>query len=293
MEKFGNRLRLKVCKSYLYTQLQRVIQTLGILCFALLLGSEAAFAGRLTERLASFPQWDKPSVQTAKGDLVYPAWMAGSWNVTSTLIDAVAPLAPDIVSPGFASNRQNLHQSVSFSVKFIEEGRLKSLLPFATSVTRSQIIADRAFNGLSLARATLGDRNVLAVKVDPHSPNRQITLLKGDRQLVSIVSGRTTETPKERQFITTEVFKQFFRDADARPYFNEVESTTAYHYLEQSQPTIAADQVTAVYLSPQDPNYFTAGSRPVALYRYRLEFTPIDVAIDLTKTPNKENLSAD
>jgi hypothetical protein len=38
--------------------------------------------------------------------------------------------------------------------------------------------------------------------------------------------------------------------------------------------TRAANQVTAIYLSPQDPDYFAAGGRPVGLYRYRLEFFP-------------------
>lgn len=60
-----------------------------------------------------------------------------------------------------------------------------------------------------------------------------------------------------------------------------MESTTAYRLLSSQNPAknlnnqnpiIEADQVTAVYLSPQDPNYFKAGSRPVALYRYKLEF---------------------
>ena len=33
---------------------------------------------------------------------------------------------------------------------------------------------------------------------------------------------------------------------------------------------IEAEQITAIYLSPQDPDYFTAAGRPVALYRYEL-----------------------
>ena len=37
---------------------------------------------------------------------------------------------------------------------------------------------------------------------------------------------------------------------------------------------VEADQVTAIYLSPKDPDYFTAGGHPVALYRYRLELLP-------------------
>ena len=260
--------------------------------FTLLFWTGEAAAGPLAERLASFPNWDKPSVQQAEGDLVYPDWMTGNWNVTSTLVDLVAPFAP-IVTPGFESNRQYLNQPVTFQVRFIEKAvnrrRLK-IWEWDSAVVRREekgiqlssphlpippsphlsIVADRAFNGLSLARAYLGDRSVLAVKVDPDSPNRQITLLRGDRQLVSVVTGRATETPDTDQFITTEVFQQQFRGT-TRPYFNQVESTTAYqHHL--SVTAIEADQVTAVYLSSQDPDYFTAGSRPVALYRYRLEF---------------------
>ncbi|MEH2356243.1 DUF6816 family protein, partial [Nostoc sp.] len=135
------------------------------------------------------------------------------------------------------------------------------------------LVADRAFNSLNLARAYLGDEAVLLVKVDPDSPNRQITFLRSSRQLVSIVTARATETTPDGKFITTEVFQQLFKGGSV-PYLNSVESTTAYHKLPTSNPAIEADQVTAVYLSPQDPDYFKAGSRPVALYRYRLEFFP-------------------
>lgn len=227
-----------------------------------------AQAGQLSDRLADFPRWQKLAVQVAQGDLVYPEWMAGSWQVKSTLVDLAAPLAPDIVTPGFESNRRTLNVPVSFTVRFLQE-RLPT-----SGLMRSQpvVVADRAFNGLNLARAYL-DRSVVAVKVDPKSPNKQITLLKGDRALVSLITGRATETPQADKFVAAEVFQQLFKGG--QPYFNEVESATAYQYL--SDRTIVADQVTAVYLSPQDPQYFQANSRPVALYRYRLEFSPVDV----------------
>nr|WP_236721314.1 hypothetical protein [Trichormus sp. NMC-1] len=241
----------------------------------LLLGNSEAKAGELAERLANFPQWEKlTSVKPAEGDLVYPDWMAGNWQVTSTLVDLAAPLAPDIITPGFEGNRRQLNQPVSFLVRFIKVKPQVSgskLIPKIDN--KNQIlVADRVFNSLNLSRAYLGNEAVLSVKVDPESPNRQITFLQNERQLVSIVTARATETPSN-QFITTEVFQQLFKGG-SRPYFNTVESTTAYHQLPASNPAIEADQVTAVYLSPQDPDYFTAGSRPVALYRYRLEFFP-------------------
>ncbi|MEM0981619.1 MAG: DUF6816 family protein, partial [Cyanobacteria bacterium P01_H01_bin.58] len=143
-------------------------------------------------------------------------------------------------------------------------------------LAQEEVVADRAFNGLSLAQAYLGADAIKAVKVDPQNPNRQLTILRGDRQLESTVLSRATESPAEDRFITTEVFQQVFRGTN-QPYLNEVETTTAYHRLavEQGIDTVEADQVTAIYLSPQDPDYFKALSQPVALYRYRLELLPI------------------
>ncbi len=233
-----------------------------IMCCFLLLTGEAR-AGELAERLYHFPEWSKiNSLQPAKGDLAYPEWMLGKWQVTSTLVDLVAPLAPDIITPGFASNRQYLNVPVKFDVKFIRKQPISAL---------SHVVADRTFNGLSLAKAYLGDNTVIAVKTDPNSPNRQITFLRGERQLISIVSKRGVETTLDGKFIASEVFQQRFQGG-VSPYFNSVESTTAYQKLSTNNPMIEAEQVTAVYLSPQDPDYFAAGIHPVALYRYRLKF---------------------
>lgn len=230
-----------------------------------------AKAGELNQRLKNFPQWEKlTSVKSAVGDLTYPEWMKGEWLVKSTMLDLVAPLAPDIVTPGFESNRQFLDQPVSFQVRFID-----SLLN--QKAKEERVIADRAYNSFNLGQAVLGDDVVKAVKLDPNSPNRQITFLRGERQLVSIVKNRATETTADGKFITTEVFQQLFKGG-LRPYLNSVESTTSYKRLftqSTSNPVIEADQVTAVYLSSQDPDYFKAANKPVALYKYRLEFFPI------------------
>lgn len=137
-------------------------------------------------------------------------------------------------------------------------------------------IADRAFNGLNIAKAYLGDRAIRSVKVDPNSPNRQITTLRSGRQLVSVVTGRASETPAPDQFIGTEVSYQVFRGTP-QPYFNEVETTTAYQRQQSPGVVVEALQVTAVYLSPQDPHYFKTQGQPVALYRYQLELVPVAI----------------
>ena len=251
------------------------------LVLTLLLSSGEGLGGVLADRISSFPNWEsKPTVAVAKGDLVYPDWMAGNWNVASTLIDLAAPLAPNIVTPGFESNRQYLQQPILFKVRFQPEKNI-GLISNYTSKKAQKIVADRTFNGLNIAKAYLGDRAVLSVKVDPHNPNRQITVLKGDKQLISIVTGRGTETPNPREFVSTEISQQVFR-GESDIYLNEVETTTAYRVVRggengnSASKKIEADQVTAIYLSPQDPDYFAAGGHPVALYRYRLELVPVE-----------------
>lgn len=237
--------------------------------------------------MAEFPHWQTlPPMMAAQGDLTYPDWLAGTWTVTTTLVDLVAPLAPDLTTPGFDSNRQYLNQPIKFQARFIPVVPLKRDQPFLPLPIQPislppAIVADRAFNGFNLAKAyfnsepTQTESPVLAVKVDPANPNRQITLLRPDRQLVSTVTARATETLTPDRFITTELFQQEFRGLP-QPYFNRVETTTDYQ--RQASGTgadpfaIGADQITAIYLSPQDPHYFEARDRPVALYRYRLEF---------------------
>jgi hypothetical protein len=85
-----------------------------------------------------------------------------------------------------------------------------------------------------------------------------------------LCSGDALALPLADRFITAERFQQVFRGT-AVPYLNAVETTTDYWNLGDH---IEADQVTAVYLAPQDPNFLAALGQPVALYRYRLHLLP-------------------
>ncbi|MBW4483200.1 MAG: hypothetical protein KME14_11710 [Tildeniella torsiva UHER 1998/13D] len=271
----------------LLTLLRRRLFWLTLLLTVWLLCSgqaQASQSSTLADRIATFPQESrKPTLPAAQGDLVYPDWLRGEWQLTSTLVDLAAPLAPDLVTPGFKGNQAQVGLPVTCPVRFVTAqrswvgtlGSAQRLIPAAKGAP--QTVADRAFNGLSLARAYLGDATVKAVKVDPNNPNRQVTLLTGNRQLESTVTARAFETATADEFVTVERFQQVFRGGVAVPYFNEVETTTAYRRADDgsdgpiSEPRVLADQVTAVYLSPQDPDFLTAQNRPVALYRYQLE----------------------
>ncbi len=236
---------------------------------------ENVLAGSLSDRINQFPYWNsKPPVEIARGDLYYPEWMTGTWEATSTLMEQVAPLAPDIVTPGFESNQQYLNQAIAFLVRFGKEYFIPQKRLFLPNLARMEnpVVADRVFNGANIAKAYLGENSVLKVKVDPDNPNKQITLLRGERRLISTVTGRNTETPQTNEFITTEVTKQLFKSPE-RIYLNEVETTSDYKLIQPE--LVQAEQITAIYLSPQDPDYFRSGDRPVAIYRYKLDLEKI------------------
>ncbi|MGK7892623.1 MAG: DUF6816 family protein [Xenococcus sp. (in: cyanobacteria)] len=221
------------------------------------------------------PSWyHQPTVEDAKGDLYYPDWMAGTWKVTNILEEQVAPLAPDIISPGFEDNQKYIGEPIIFPVRFGKEYYIpETRWFFIPSITKEKsVVADRAFNGKSIAQAYLGTDSVFRVAVDPKDPNKQITILTGGIKSVSQVTKRAVEESSRDRFIATEVTQQLFKSPN-KIYLNEVETTSDYHLLDPQN--IEATQVTAIYLSPQDPDYFTAGDRPVAIYRYHLDLSLI------------------
>jgi hypothetical protein len=258
-------------------------------------------AETLTDRLASYPNWQsKPALNPNFEEVAYPAWMAGNWICESTLIDMVAPL-PKVTTPGFEGNRKYLNEPVSFEVRFgptttkpVARWGFPTGINFSRSAQDTQnqrIVVDRVFNGLSIARAYLGEGAVRSVVINPNLPNEQLTTLKDGLELLSVTTGHQSETPEANLFLTSEFFQQIFRGTES-PFLNQVETTTKYQYFptqntasqntslsdnsERNEiPSIVADQYTAIYLSPQDPNYFEAIGTPVALYRYRLELKPV------------------
>jgi hypothetical protein len=238
-----------------------------------------AIAGTLSQRMADFPQWQsQPQVGKLEGQLIYPEWFKGRWLATSTLIEQIAPLAPDLITPGFDRNRTYLDRPIEFKVKFVpmqipaSTASLLNLPRRKMPLDPAKIIPDRGYNGYNISIAYLGADKVRSVKVDPQNPTKQITQLEGDRQLVSIVTGFDRELPNPNNFIATELSQQIFR-SDSQIYFNTVETTTNYQFYPTPIPKISATQITAIYLSPQDPDYFRARNRPVALYKYHLDLS--------------------
>ena len=130
---------------------------------------------------------------------------------------------------------------IAFPVRFGTEYYTpnKGLLS-AFKSSKPAVVADRAFNGAKIAEAYLGNDNVYKVKVDPDNPNQQITFLKGERKLISKITGRESETPNENHFLATEVTQQLFRSPE-RLYLNEVETTSNYRLLDPEHISARTD----------------------------------------------------
>ena len=82
--------------------------------------AQSALAGKLSDRIERFPNWDGAAQVTRHdGELTYPEWFRGQWSATSTLLEQIAPLAPGVVTPGFENNRQYINKPIEFTVQFV------------------------------------------------------------------------------------------------------------------------------------------------------------------------------
>ncbi|NJL00298.1 MAG: hypothetical protein HC910_06885 [Spirulinaceae cyanobacterium SM2_1_0] len=234
--------------------------------------TDAAWAEALSQRLSHFPDWlHAPSLPAATDDLVYPDWFAGTWTVTSTLIEQFAPLAPEVVVPGFEQSRDRRHQPLQFPVRFRHRAivRANGLPQLQRQIP---VVADREFNTRAIVAATIGEAALQSIVSEPDRPNQQVIALTDGSEWRLQITGRDRAQPDPDHFLVSELNQQIFR-SPRRIYSNQVEIITDYQRVTADR--LRADQVTATYLSPQDPDYFRAGDRPVALYRYRLELVPL------------------
>ncbi len=245
-----------------------VILVLSIACW--LYGISPVWAGTVEQRLATFPRWSAPTNLLTNGELIYPAWFAGEWQVTSTLKEQIAPLAPQIVTPGFDRNQTNIDQPYQFRVRFGSETTTVAKGISISNDSAPKLVADRSFNGQQIAEAYLGKKAVESIEVIKDPQLKQITKLASGTQLTSVMTGYQSERGSQR-FMATELNQQIFQGKTI--YLNTVETTTSYQLLAAGE--IMARQVTAIYLSPQDPDYFRALQQPVAMYRYDLKLTAV------------------
>ena len=199
-----------------------------------------AMPSPLQQRIATWPNWTLPGPLTRPGlgdDLIYPDWFSGLWQVQS--------LDPD------DPNASLMHQA-----RFNRDHR-------------NLLVADRAFNTLSLGAIVLGDQ-LLRVEVDPHTANRQMAQLKGDQRLETSVVGRRQETPDGDSFLADELVLQILH-APGPPRLSRIETLSRYRHCEDDPSEICAEQWQARFQAPGE----ALRDQAVASHRYKLRFTPL------------------
>lgn len=233
-----------------------IIVALLLLCLALPVRAEGS-ATLLEQRLQAWPNWQLPAPlprPDRRGDLVYPAWFAGEWQVTSRDLtaegDTGAPLR---------------HQA-----RFLLDAR-------------QRVVADRAFNALAIGRAVLGSA-LLTVEQPADDHNRQLARLQNDQLLETSVIGRRQSDPQQEPFTTDELVLQIVHGPGA-PRISRVETLSRYLPC-PSRPAaveqICAEQWQARFSGPEQG----LDAAPLASAHYRLTLTRLPDQPETDGSPN-------
>lgn len=171
----------------------------------------------LQHRSQCWPDWHLPAPlkPAGTGDLEYPSWFAGSWQVSSS--DPEQP-------------QSDLHYPVRF----------------AAPAGGGAVVGDRAFNAHAVGRALLGEA-LLSVANDPANPNRQLARLQGDGLLESTVVARRIQNESD-QLWSDELALQIVHRSGGDPRVSQVE--TLSRYQRRSDGSISGEQWQATYPSP-------------------------------------------
>ena len=219
----------------------------GVLAGLMIIGPSPALAdgtGTLEQRRTRWPQWRLPAPlpRPGRGDMEYPAWFAGDWQVSSWEAES---------SP---------QSAVRWTVRF-------------RTGPNGAVVGERASNAQAVGRALLGDA-LQEVRDDPANPNRQLARLRGEQTLESTVVGRRSEQPagNANQFLSDELSLQVLH-GPGDPRVSRIETLSRYERREEGgRRWIEAEQWQARYPSPAQG--LVAAPSGTSHWRLRLDPLP-------------------
>lgn len=236
--------------------LRPIIVALLLLCLAIPVWADGS-STLLEQRLQAWPDWQLPAPlprPDRRGDLVYPAWFAGEWQVTSL----------DLTAEG--ETGEPLRHQARFLID-----------------AKQRVVADRAFNALAIGRAVLGSA-LLTVEQPADDHNRQLARLQNDQLLETSVIGRRQSDPQQEPFTTDELVLQIVHGPGA-PRISRVETLSRYHPC-PSRPAaveqICAEQWQARFSGPEQG----LDAAPLARAHYRLALTRLPDQPETDGSPN-------
>eukprot|EP00977_Amphora_coffeiformis_P022570 scaffold11046_cov183-Amphora_coffeaeformis.AAC.22 len=252
----------------------------------------------LTERLNTQMLKQPPSM-TAAGELgspgidntYFPEFMAGTWQVTQTLVDATTPLglvyvggpngSQSIAEKTMAETRSRLNQPVNLQLRFVK--------------TKWGVAEDRVFNNAQRLNAFAGRKVVATVDyADVGASNRAAILKNGGTaedplstilvrykgpaaQKVFVTSHATTSSEENQKWFVSEGQRSIFaltNENTAPPIFTDTE--ILYQLESEAPDRVKARLRLAGYLNAQsDKLYFDARNRAVSILDSTLDMERI------------------
>ncbi|MEB3172875.1 MAG: POLO box duplicated region [Cyanobacteriota bacterium] len=198
----------------------------------------------LPARAAQWPDWQLPAPlrPAGNGDLVYPSWFAGSWQLRS-------------------HDPEGRETDLQAPVRF-------------KAGDGSGVVGERAFNAAAVGKALLGPA-LLDVANDPANPNRQLGRLQGEQLLESTVVARASATQGD-SFWADELSQQVLHQPGQPPRLSQVETLSRYERL--SDGSIGGEQWQATYPAPGEGLRL----RPLRSSHWQLRLEPVEPGSDRT-----------
>lgn len=230
---------------------------------------------RVTENVLSPPPYGMEG-----NDIYYPSWFAGTWNVRSVCTEVTAPCDVPLFGgeAKFQSAQQEIGKPVAYQSRFLLRDGGEAA------------VADREFNVVSIAKATMGDASV--VNVSASTPNRLSVLLAigesgGLVQADLLTLNRRQETAEDSQFDCAEAVQEIVSapsgsskgipQAAGPKILKQIE--TASLYKRTPDGSISCRQRSATFLLPSQQDavalrlwQITRG-RPIDVRFYDVEYS--------------------
>merc|ERR1719163_166686 len=240
----------------------------------------------LVLRLDSDKVQQLPADMGNRVDLEYPAWLEGTWTVTSTMESFKAPLGnrflggsnPEINDRSAAEAAAQVGKKIRYQLRFEKQ-------------SSGKVREDRLFNQQQRLDAFAGRpvvKKVQYVAIDRGEKTRELNTLV---YFAGGLVGKTFSTRRQGASITTSEFVagENTRQLYARKCDQQTESRVC-------PPPITTDQETVVqyrlvgdgvvkarvrllgYLNPQSPQFFDARQQAVTISDYSLELVNSNMA---------------
>ena len=198
----------------------------------------------LLQRKYQWPNWRLPGPypnRLKSRDLIYPCWFEGLWQVRSRDLNNLDAPPLDHLARFFYDDFNTL-------------------------------IADREFNAQSIGHVVLGDQ-LIEVKDDPKSSNRQVTFFKEGDFLETKVIARSQMNYGQDNFLSGEIVLQIFHDSN-EVRINKVEILSEYKLCDKYKERFRSNRIP-ICGEQWEASYRNFNSLPIRTNHYELEIYPI------------------